>query len=173
MFSGKTAIDFSSLTQKSEYDGTELGGKTKMSTFTVNPSFGYFVIDNLWVGLSSEITSTKNEYGGNTSKTSELSLLPTVGYYFPVDGKVKPYIQAGIGFASAKQVEEYDGGKDEAKFSGLGYSAGLGVDYFINNNVAFGLGVAYGGSNLKYSEDKKLVLKNNGITLGLGFSIFL
>lgn len=169
MFSGRfTNLGFSSANSKSEYSGVELG-EAKTTNLQFNPSFGYFVIDNLYVGLSSQIGSTKITVGEDETRSSNLSLLPTVGYYFPVKGNVKPYVQGAVGFASQNEKS----GNIELKYSGLGYGAGAGVAYFFNKNVSIDLGLNYSASNLSNSEDKDAKIKSGGFSASVGFGIFL
>lgn len=69
--SGKTGLGFTSSTVKYEYAGqTEDGPKT--SSFNISPSVGYFIIDNLAIGLEFDYTTS-------TTKQEVVMSPPTVG----------------------------------------------------------------------------------------------
>ncbi len=163
MVSGKSEISFNSVNTKVKYDGTELG-EDKTSTFTFSPSASYFVINNLAVGLGLSYVHTKNE----DVKSDTFVAMPQATYFFDTPGNVKPYFEAGIGYASNTMSD----GDDEVKADGLAYGAGLGVAYFINPSVAFNLGLNYSGANLQYSEDSKVKTDISTLGVGAGVSVF-
>lgn len=164
MLSGKTELSFNSAKTKLEVQGNNFG-ETKTTTVSLSPAASYFVIDNLAVGLGLSYTSQKIE----DQKSNTFAILPQATYFFPVNGEVKPFIEAGIGYATNKTTIM----GEDANFNGLAYGFGAGVAYFINPNVAFNLGVNYSAANLKYKENSDLKNNTNNIGVGLGISVFL
>lgn len=55
---GSTTLGFNSIKSEVKYDGVTEDGPT-LSTFTLTPSVGYFVMDNIAVGLDLGYTSIK------------------------------------------------------------------------------------------------------------------
>jgi len=164
MLSGKTELSFNSAKTKLEVQGNNFG-ETKTTTVSIAPAASYFVIDNLAVGLGLAYTSQKIE----DSKSNTFAILPQATYFFPVSGEVKPFIEAGIGFATNKTTMM----GEDVKFNGLAYGFGAGVAYFINPSVAFNLGVNYSAANLKYKENGDVKNNTNNIGVGIGISVFL
>ena len=163
MFSGKTELSFNSTTTKLEYDGNEML-EAKTNTFTFSPSAQYFVIDNLAVGLGLQFVSQKTD----DDKSNTFTVMPQATYFFPAAGNIRPYVEAGVGYASNLTTD----GDDDIKSGGLAYSGGVGVAYFINSNVAFNLGLNYTGAKLSYSEDSKFKTNVSNFGAGVGISVF-
>ncbi|SDD29166.1 hypothetical protein [Williamwhitmania taraxaci] len=57
VLSGATGLQFISSNVKTVYDGKTVS-EYDVNSFSFSPSFGYFVIDNLAIGLSSKQDST-------------------------------------------------------------------------------------------------------------------
>jgi outer membrane protein len=172
LFSGATGLQFLSTNLETEYDG-QSQGDFDQSSFSFTPGVGYFVMDNLAVGLSANFESLTQEDLGDKYTLSSSAILPTVIYYLPLESKLRPYAQLAFGFVSAKEKETFNGSTFEAKFKGTGLSLGAGVSYFVNNTIALDFGLAYGGNNLKDADDSDLVQKSRTFGGNLGFSIFL
>ena len=171
--SGSTGLNFISSNIKYEYDGVE-GGDFKQSSFSFTPSAGYFVMDNLAVGLAANFSSNSiKDDDGDKDTVSSTAFLPTVLYYFPVEGDFKPLVQAGVGYMSTVEKEQYGSQTDEYKYSGLAVSVGVGAAYFISETVSFNIGLGYTMANLKYDEDSNYVQKQGSFVGSLGISVFL
>lgn len=181
VISGETNLGFTSTSVKYTYGRiTEEGPKT--TSFNISPSVSYFVIDNLAIGLEFDYrTSTTkqqreyySDYGYDlidlkTTQTT-VSVLPTATYYFS-KGKLRPYIEAGIGFANTKLKEEASNyGEYESNSDGLVWGAGGGLAYFITNSVSFDFGLGYSEYTYK-EEDIKITTGAFGVNVGI--SVFL
>ena len=70
---------------------------------------------------------------------------------------------AKLGFMS-----ESEGDDDAAKFSGLAFGAAIGGAYFVNESVAFELGVGYDYAKLKNKEESKYSLKGGQLGVNIG-----
>jgi len=172
VLTGATGLQFVSSNIEFEYDGQSVGD-FDTSSFSFLPGVGYFVMDNLAVGLSANFTSTTQKDQGDKYTISSTMLLPTALYYFPVEGNFKPLVQVGVGFMSTKEKESYDGGSDDFKMSGLAISFGGGASYFINNTVSFNFGLSYTLANMKNNEDSDLVQIQKNLAANIGISLFL
>lgn len=169
-FGGGSTFSYSSNNQKYEYDGNEYDEKEKLSNVTFSADGGYFVIDNLSVGLNLIITSTKETYEGyygtTDYKSSSFALLPQATYFFRNDSNIAPFLGAKVGYMYAGGEEDSD------KYSGLALGANAGLAYFINSNVSVDLLVEYLKTSMSNKEDNDYVLKNSAIGVGVGFSIY-
>ena len=105
VFSGATGLQFVSSNIEYEYDG-EPYGDYDINSFSFMPGVGYFVIDNLAIGISANFTSITEKNEGEKYTISSTMILPTLLYYFPVEGQFKPLVQVGAGLMSTKEKDE-------------------------------------------------------------------
>lgn len=106
---------------------------TKTSSFSFNPKAGYFISDDLAIGIELGIGSAKEETGGVEAKENNFGAGAFARYYFLELGeRFKTYGEFGLGFDSYK--EEFGG--NEIKTSGFGAGLGLGMNYFVTENIA-------------------------------------
>ena len=174
VISGSTTLGFNSVSTKYKVDGNTIDGP-KISTFTITPSVGYFVIDKLAVGLDLGFTSmtTKLAEGPYNYKStkSTFSILPTATYYFKSDSKFMPYLGAGLGYGSTKTKED---GEDSYTVDGFSWKAKGGIAYLITDKVAVDLGLSFNQFSNKESEyGYDIKTKINTFGVSAGFSIFL
>ncbi len=120
-----------------------------VTTVTLNPSVGYFVIDGLAVGAGVTLVSAEG--------STVFAVLPTASYYFQTASSVKPYLQLGVGYGSLKS-----GGNS---LGGLALGAGGGIVYLINKNVGLNAGLQY----VRGDYDGNVTNTFGGV---LGFSLF-
>lgn len=168
MFSGGSSFSFTSANAQTEFNGEQVGDDLKTSLFTLNPSAGYFVMDNLAVELEFAFTSTKTDDGAGDVTTSSLAALPGARYYFDAGDKFKPFVGVNAGIISTSSGDE-----DVLKSNGFTFGGKAGVAYFLNENVSLDFLVRYINSNQKNKADDNLETKNSNIALGFGFSIFI
>ena len=112
---------------------------TEIKTNGVNfmPTAGYFINDDLAVGVNLNIGSNKSEQAGtDTSDWSNFGAGVFARYYFLDLGKrFKTYGQFGVGFDSSKD------GMADVKYTDINVGAGLGLNYFVKNNIAISVGL--------------------------------
>ncbi len=171
--SGAAGLTINAGTIKYEYDGKTLADNNQ-TVIEFTPTFGYFVIDNLAIGLTSSISSsTQKAESGDKYNTTTISLAPTVLYFFPVEGKIKPFAQLAFGLNSRTEKDMPKMGDDEKySASGLLISGGGGVAFFINENVSFNAGLAYNSSTLTDSDDDKAKIKYGVFGGSIGISVY-
>lgn len=165
---GSTSIGFNNVSTKVKSDNTTFDGP-KVNTFTITPSAGYFVIDKLSVGLDLAYTNATTKYDGAKTTSNTFAILPTATYYFTDNTVIKPYLGAGIGYASNTEKEEYRGKSNEYTVDGFAWKVKGGFAYFFTPSIAADLGLSYS----QFSN------KNNGIRtnvntfgVGVGLSVF-
>lgn len=140
------------------------------------PTFGYFVIDNLAVGLSGNITATTYKYAaGDKSVSNSALIMPVAIYYFPMEGKIRPTVQIGGGYSSIREnyyPKNYSGDSKEI-YSGPAFNLGGGVSYFISDDISFNFGLSYTGASMKEINSTSDFKKNRGdFKSNLGISVF-
>ncbi len=159
-----STLGFNSTSSKVKANGHSVDGP-KVSTFTITPSAGYFVIDKLAVGLDLGYNSATTKFDGDKYTASTFGIMPTGTYYFTDNKTVKPYLGAGVGYASTKEKE----GNYSVTVDGLAWKVKGGIAYFIATNTALDLGLGY----TQFSNKENGVTTNvNNFGVNLGFSIF-
>lgn len=123
---------------------------TKTNLFVFNPKAGYFVSEDFAVGLQLSVASDKTEVG-NSEETENIFGVGAFGryYFLELGQRFKTYGEFGLGFASYK--DEY--GSVESKATGFGAELGLGMNYFVTENVAIGFSLSDILSYTSYKPD--------------------
>jgi len=147
---GSSSIGFSS----EKYSYTHAGTTTESSKsthFGFGPKVGYFVIDNLPVGLAINVNTNKTKSIGssNESSSSNFTIGPFARYYFLPQDKLKPMAEISAGFGSSKDKSTYSSYTSESKYGIFEFSIGAGASYFVTDHVAFDLLIDYHSSKYK------------------------
>ena len=166
-FTEMTTIENSFGTQESEVD---------YFGFNISPEVGYFVIDNLQVGLHGLLLYTrgKNKEFDVTTSTRIIGLGPVVRYYIPTAGSLKPSIGGSYTLGWLNSSYE-DNSIDESDQSSLnGFSVGLGADYFFTPNVSLGARLDYQRTTNEDDDDDSFVSETTigGVGLRVGLQVF-
>lgn len=163
------SFSFSSTTQETGNDDI------KSSSFGVNPTFGYFVSDNLAVGVNVGFGSYNYN---NDDKQTNLNFGPFVRYYkFIAEEKFAFVADAGFNIGSGTYDSNLLG---ERKFSNFNIYVSPGFAYFFSPkwSLDFQLqGISYNTSDPNKDNDND---KSNFFTFGvsslspsLGFRYFI
>ncbi|WP_276372068.1 outer membrane beta-barrel protein [Chryseolinea sp. H1M3-3] len=163
------SLAFQSVTSKYKFDGqTTTEGKS--TDFSIAPQFGYFVIDNLAVGATLDVTLSKwkDDDGDYESTATILEFQPTVRYYLPMG----VFFQGQFGIGTGKYKDDEDGNVDEEKFTRTSFAGAVGYAIFLNDNIAIEPMIGYGSSGDKYKDaDYKDI--NNGLFVRVGIQAYL
>ena len=172
VLSGGTNLQFSSTNVEPVFNGNP-STKTKESSISFMPTIGYFVIDNLAIGLSGDFsTSTQKNDNFGKGITTSVSIIPMAMYYFPMEGKIRPLLQIGAGYSSMVQkITPVQRSEQKNSNSGFIYNFGGGIAYFIAENISFDFGVSYKKTNLK--DNNTMELKQETLGGSIGISVFL
>lgn len=166
---GSTTLGFNNVSTKYS-EGNQSYKDPKVSTFTITPSVGYFVVDKFAVGLDlgyTSITSKDEDYKVSVSTTS---IIPTGTYYFRNASNLIPYLGAGVGYSSVKETED----RESYTVDGLSWKAKGGLIYLVNQNIGVDLGLGFNQFVNKETEDDyeyKTTISTFGVNVG--FTIFL
>lgn len=172
---GSTNLGFNSnkVTQKSG-DYSVDGQKT--TTFNITPTVGYFVIDNLAVGLNLGYEVQKQDASYDFNQTAKVtntvfSVIPSVTYFIEADSKAFPYISAGAGYAAIKTKVASTETQNDNYFV---WGGKAGLAYFITPSIAIDLGLNYQQLSTKYEEtfstaENKIIFKTLGASIGFNF----
>jgi outer membrane protein len=126
---------------------SEKTGDVKANTFEFSPSAGYFVSENIAVGVSVGIMTGKNEEPGLLDvDTTQLNAGVFGRYYFTPGKAFSLFGHLEADYVNAK-VEQ---GPLESKADGFAFGFAPGISYFVSNNFALEASVGV----LGYSSTK-------------------
>lgn len=165
---GTTGLGVNFLTAKSKAGGTT-STDGKSTSFSLEPTAGYFVIDNLALGagIGLSTSSFKPDGGGTKSTSSAILLSPFARYYFD-----KFYAQGTFQFGSSK--DKYtNGGTSITDKNGLsGWSIAGGYALLLNESVALEPQIGYGSFTSKDNDtDNKDIAA--GLFIRMGIFVYL
>lgn len=172
---GSSNLNFSSTTPKvRRLGGTQDEGKTN-TRFSFMPNAGYFVIDNLAVGVGVSLTSSKITSDDLDSESTNTSFVFSVfsRYYF-TKGDIKPFLQGTVGLGLSDSKGKINDIDNKVKSSVFNYGLNGGVAFFIGKRVSIDLGAGYISSSRKPRDgnDSNFRFIDKGIGFDVGFNIF-
>lgn len=173
VFSGNTGLGFNSIDTKTKVEGQTYDG-AKVSTFSVTPSVGYFVIDKLAVGIDLGFTNLTTKEDGDKTTISSFSVMPTATYYFANSSKLVPFLGAGIGYASNKTKETFAGTSTEYTADGLAWKVKGGVTYMATQFLGINLGVSFdqfANKETYFATEYKNTVNTFGVNVGFSYFI--
>jgi outer membrane protein len=143
----------------------ENGSANDGSSVTFSPGFGYFISDNLAIGTTFTLSSSRNGTGANKNVNSSFGLGPFARYYlFTSNESFAFFGQAQITFASGKNDPAFG---NVSKSNSIALSIFPGAAYFFNEHWAIELaitGFIFSSTDPNTSNDND---KYSGVHLGL------
>ncbi len=138
-----------------EFTGGNTSESSKSTYFGLKPKVGYFVIDNLPVGIKLDASFSKSTYGSADSKYSSNDFVfgPFARYYFLGQDKLKPFAEVYMGIGTSKSINTYGGSDYERKDNIIEFGLGAGASYFVTDHIAFDF-------MLSYNRDKYTIKSN-------------
>lgn len=169
LLSGESGLGISALTTKAKDSGnsTKLGNST---SFSFSPAAGYFLIDNLALGLNLDLLTSKYKDDNTGAKSTSTSF--TVGPF------VRYYITKGLfgefnlGVGSEKDKYEATGGTNEDKSSLFRWSLGAGYAIMISDQVAFEPSLGYLSMASKPDGGSGRFV-TSGLVVNVGVAVYL
>ncbi len=131
-------------------------GKMTQQIVLIEPTFSYFFIDNLSLGLDLSYLNQKTKFSGITQTVKQTSLGPFAKFYIG-NKRLRPFIQADYLFLTG---DNYEGG--ELDF-------GAGILYHVTGNIGLSLFGKYG---IISSTDNDIDSQNR-IFIGIGLANFI
>jgi hypothetical protein len=118
---------------------------SKSTHFGFKPKAGYFIIDNLPVGLAINFNTNSNKNISNSDKSSStnLSFGPFARYYFLKLDKLCPMAEISVNLGSDISKSTYSGYKSDKKYGVFEFNLGVGASYFVTDHIAFDVLLSY------------------------------
>jgi len=175
-YGAQSSMNLGWTTYTSKNDSGDESDPIKAFSINLIPRVGYFVVNNLALGLNFDI-----DYARSTRRDSDYiykSTLFTAGpfirYYFPTP-KILPFaeINYSIGSSGYKWTDEIGdgGGKNQVQQFGFG----MGIGFPLGEKVTFDTLVGYQLYTVKAKDDNEDNARDIISTLGLklGLTVFL
>ena len=172
-------LGYSSATIKGDNDEGEASDSDK--TFSVNliPKVGYFVFDNLVVGLDVNLAFLKRNYWGSSIDYYNwfYGTGPFVRYYIPTS-KVMLFFELNSLYSINKHNWEFsfiDGRDFDSKANILTFGSGVGIAVPIGKKVNFDIQAGYNFSSIKAFPDNtdNYLKRVKSMGLKFGFTFLL
>ena len=153
------------LTSSEKRNNITVERESTTNTFKFIPNVNYFVINNLAVGLGLEYRHEKTK--GASDATNSFAIAPNAHYYFPIGGKLAPFVGAKVGYAW-----QSEGSSDSQKSRGFLFGLKGGIAYFVNEGAALTGYVGYDQMNLKEKVNTNNSEKYGKFGVGIGVALF-
>jgi hypothetical protein len=170
--SGSTSfsIDYSGERWKSS--NAESDNAHKFTSISLNPMAAYFLKNKIALGAMLDYSFGKQDNSMATSKSSTFLAGPMARYYFnySISG-LMPFAEIDGGIGKSSTEYDYEGVPNVTEYSLFRVSGGLGLNYFLNDHIAF-------ESRLKYymldekEKDNDFKYMTKGILFRFGISVF-
>ena len=169
------SLGFSTIKYKANLLASVDPDVTKVTTLNLLPKFGYFIINNLAVGLNMYIgTSTDKPKSGGKYNTTSFGLGPFIRYYIS-GSKVMPFFEISSLFGSEtnKYEDPYSSSSNKNSLTSFGGGAGLAVK--LGDKVTFDMMAGYNSSSEKAKENNPNDARTvqGTIAFKLGFTVLL
>jgi hypothetical protein len=161
----------------------------KSSSIQLTPHVGWLVTNKTIVGVGLPIFLVTSKYtspplSGFRGSSFLIGVAPFVRQFL-TEGRVRPYIGAGLSFTYSNTVVKgaaTNGGELRNNDKEFGGNVGAGVAFFLNRSVSVDVAATYNRSFKNDSRSSGLVYiggpvngftQGNALNIGLGFTIFL
>ena len=163
------SLGFTSTSYKGNSTDYVDPGKDKIITLNLLPRFGYFVANNLALGLNLCIASSTDKPGDGEKYTmTAFGAGPFVRYYIS-GSKVMPFFEVSTLFGSVTSKNVYLGNEYSNSSSMRSIGAGAGVAVKVGEKVTFDLMAGYNSMSEKAKENNPNDNRTVQGTLGFKF----
>lgn len=176
---GSSLMSFGFSTDKHtiNYNGYTSTTTEKSTSFNLFPKVGYFVVDNLALGVDLTYAYNKTEMNSSNNDTWVTTIIgvgPFARFYLP-SGKVLPFFEVSglLGFGDNKSTSNSSSFNSDIKENIIGFFGGFGIAAPLSEKVTFDALVGYNSVTQKYKDSPNEKSVNSTIGLKLGFTVYL
>lgn len=176
VLSGKTGLNFL-FTNVTSGAGSIETGKSKSNDYAYALGADLFIADNLSFGVAGNYSYNYSKIQSESiteNITQTFTVIPQLQYYFPLEGKLKPVVSVGGGYAWLQEIDSRVTTffNQIYSISGPAFAGGAGFSYFITPYVSFDLGFQYSYMKLKDKLASEQFQKQKQIAGSMGVSVF-
>jgi len=157
--------------------GSSIYNENNVRTFSLLPTGGYFIMDNLAVGLEAMLVRSSRQHVDSEGKWTETTLAigPVIRYYYPLE-KIYPFVEVEAMFGTSVEKSPTSGPDYEVDRYSL-FTAGLslGAAVPLGDKVTFDMTLGFIRTVWKETEDSEDDLSEiySGPIVRMGFTIYL
>lgn len=147
-------------------------------SFNFSPNISYAVIDQLFVGLIIPVFHSRSSSNGQDYKNNQYSFGSRIRYYLPF-GDFAAFAQTSYSIGKSKfkgpNFNPLTGQLDDLIINGTlkTPSIGLGLAYFINNNIGLQGQLSYNKQSIEYDSELRSDYDMSYMNFKIGFQIHL
>ncbi|HKK78209.1 MAG TPA: outer membrane beta-barrel protein [Phaeodactylibacter sp.] len=177
-----STIGFSAANSKiTQDDGAgDIATENPTSTqFNFAPNIGYFMADNLAVGISMDYTFNQVERtDGDNNEDSNLLFGPFGRYYIPTASDMAFFLEGSFGFGNASDNLLIAGESQRINTNIMAFGLGPGFTIFSNSAVGIEALVKYNFARSRFDTDiagvqRETVTRTNQFDFSIGFQFYL
>lgn len=164
---GSSLMNLGYTTRKIKDSGGDVNVTYSTIGFNLLPTAGYFLIDNLAVGVDLMVCYHLQKSKDSNYKDSEslLAAGPFARYYFPLK-KIYPFVEGNVEFGTWKEKWS-DGSEGDDKEGLFIYGVGIGASKPVGENVLIDAMVGYQNQTWKEENDYKYIYGTIGLKIGI------
>lgn len=171
-----STIGFSAASSKIIQD-KGLGEKQAQNPYSTQlslaPSIGYFLIDNLPLGIRMDYTFSRvKDQNGLKAEDSNVLFGPFTRYYIPMNNNVYFFGEAGFGFGNSRDTKDLAAGTQKINTNLFSCGVGPGITIIATNSIGIEALVKYNYARSKF-DTEILGVKQNTTSNTNQFSISL
>jgi len=177
--SGSLGSDMLSLGafRSKQKSGSNTYNENKIRSFSMLPTGGYFIMDNLAVGIEAMFARSSRQHVDSEGKWTETTFAigPVVRYYYPLE-KIYPFAEIESMFgASVDKWPNSGGGYEMNRYSLFTAGLSLGAGVPLGDKVTFDMTAGYIRIAWKDTEDNEgdFSMIYVGPTVRMGFTVYL
>jgi hypothetical protein len=176
-----STLGFSSANSKvTQDDGAgDIATENPTSTqFSIAPSIGYFLADNLAIGIGMDYTFNQVERsGGDNNEDSDLLFGPFGRYYMPVTNDMAFFLEGNFGFGNASDNMIIAGEPQRLNTNIMAFGVGPGFTIFSSSAVGIEALVKYNYARSRFDTDiagiqRETVTRTNQFDFSIGFQFY-
>src|SRR6056297_1541818 len=173
---GNVALGFDN--SENSFNQQENGSENSSHSFSLAPSFGYAIKNNVVIGAAVQYTHQKGEsattgFNPNSSSTSTnqfVGISPYIRGYKGIGKQLSLYLQGEASYARSWSTSQQNGGTETNDRNGNNLFIGIrpGITYFLHKNLA--IESTFGSLGYRYGEGKSVQSYSKGNNFSLELS---
>jgi len=171
MLSGQIALNSISVTTP----GSPGGYNEKVKSIGLAPVAGYFIFPNFAAGMELlfNYKKTPGADGYTTNTLRSLSFVPFMRYY-PINGNIRPYFQAGAGPGFGRSTSKHENFPQSSQKSKIMvYEIKGGIELLVNKHVGLDADFGYGSTTQSFNNGSQWKTTIKGTTGSVALIIYL
>lgn len=158
--------------------GESEGEGPSSSQFSISPKLGYFVIDQLALGIGLDYTRSEvEEPSHNRTTDSDLLFGPFVRYYLPLTDDMAVFLESNFGFGNASDHLEIDGEPQDISTNIFAVGVGPGLTVFSADAFSVSAIFKYNFARSDFDtsiggQQRRTVTKTNQFDFSVGVAYY-